>query len=80
MGIISDYGFLSFGKEGWDKRIKLVSQDDGRITLDIRYWSPGNGTNNDHGKGISLSKEEAIKVSDAIKTVLSENGFDTGKL
>lgn len=56
-------GVLSESAKGWTKELSLVSWNDKDPKYDIREWSP------DHakmGKGVTLSKEEMLKLSDVI--------------
>ena len=62
--ITEEIGVLSESKSGWRKEVNLVSWNGGAPKLDIRDWAP------DHekmGKGITLSTEEARKLSDLLQ-------------
>jgi hypothetical protein len=57
--IIRKYGVLSDNGRGWRKEFNLVAWNDRDPKLDIRDW------NEDHsrmGKGLTFSREEAIKL------------------
>lgn len=61
--IIAELGVLSKNPKDWTKEINLVSWNGTKEKFDIRDWAP------DHekmGKGITLSKEELIKLRDII--------------
>jgi len=54
-------GVLSESAKGWTKELSLVSWNDKDPKYDIREWSP------DHskmGKGVTLTKEELVKLKD----------------
>ncbi|SDK35419.1 YdbC family protein [Sediminibacillus albus] len=64
--IIETLGVISESAKGWKKELNLVSWNGREPKYDIRDWAP------DHekmGKGVTLSKEEAINL----KGVLSAN-------
>ncbi len=56
-------GALSEAGSGWKKELNLVSWNDRDPKYDIRDWNP------DHekmGKGITLSRDEAIALRDIL--------------
>ena len=55
---------LSENKSGWRKELNIISWNDRPPKYDIRDWAPGNEK---MGKGVTLQKEELIKL----KTVLN---------
>ncbi len=62
--IVKNIVTLSTERGGWTKELNLVSFNDMPPKYDLRSWDP------DHqkmGKGITLSKEEMAKLSDAIE-------------
>ena len=64
--IVESIGIVSEGKNGWNKELKLISWNDREPVYDIRTWSP------DHekmGKGITISKEEALALRDMLNTL-----------
>lgn len=64
--ITEHLGVLSESQKGWKKELNLVSWNDRAPKYDLREWSP------DHekmGKGITLSKEEAVEL----KRLLNEH-------
>ncbi len=65
--VVKGYGVLSEGKGGWQKELNLVAWNGRQAKFDIRDWAP------DHekmGKGITLTKEEAIKLRDLLTSAL----------
>ncbi len=61
-------GLLGEGLKGWRKELNLVSWNEREPKLDIREWSP------DHqkmGKGVTLTKEEAGKLAELLKSYLA---------
>ena len=67
--IVKHYGVLSEEKSGWKKEINLVSWNKRNPKIDIRDWSP---EKEKMGKGVTLTMEEAAKLHDFLKAVLSE--------
>lgn len=64
--IVESIGIVSEGKNGWNKELKLISWNDREPVYDIRTWSP------DHekmGKGITITKEEALALRDMLNTL-----------
>ncbi|MBQ7612651.1 MAG: hypothetical protein IJU92_06235 [Spirochaetaceae bacterium] len=64
--IEKNYGVLSTSKTGWTVELNAISWNGRPVKYDIRSWSP------DHqkmGKGISLSKEELLKLAELIPQV-----------
>ena len=61
-------GILGEAAKGWRKELNLVSWNEREAKLDIREWSP------DHqkmGKGVTLTKEEAGKLTELLKAHLT---------
>ena len=61
-------GLLGEGSKGWRKELNLVSWNEREPKLDIREWSP------DHqkmGKGVTFTKDEAIKLVELLKAYLA---------
>lgn len=56
-------GVLSEGTKGWRKELNLISWNDREPKYDIREWSPDHGK---MGKGVTLSKDEIIKLRDLL--------------
>lgn len=62
--IKKEIGIISEGKKGWKKELNLISWNDKEAKYDIRDW------NEDHskiGKGITLTKDEAVKLIELLK-------------
>ena len=66
--IVKHFGVISEEKTGWKKEMNLVSWNKRTPKIDIRDWSPGHEK---MGKGITLSKEDAVKLAELLKTALS---------
>lgn len=61
--VTEEIAVLSENAKGWSKELNLVSWNDREPKFDIREWAP------DHekmGKGVTLSKEEAVALRDAL--------------
>ncbi len=67
--IISELGIISYGAKGWTKEVNLVSWNDRKPKIDIRDWDE---THEKMGKGITLTKEEAIEL----KNILNKINWD----
>lgn len=62
--IKKEIGVISEGKKGWKKELNLISWNDKEAKYDIIDW------NEDHskiGKGITLTKDEAVKLIELLK-------------
>jgi hypothetical protein len=64
--IIEEIGVLSETEKGWKKEINLVSWNEREPKYDIRDWSENHEK---MGKGITLSKDEAMKL----RNILNNN-------
>lgn len=64
--IIEELGILSKNPKDWTKEINLISWNGAKAKFDIRDWSP---EHEKMGKGITLSKEELIKLRDIINNL-----------
>lgn len=65
--IKEEIAVLSESAKGWKKELNLVSWNEGAPKYDLRDWSP------DHekmGKGITLTREEVIKLYEALEKVI----------
>ncbi|GHV43786.1 hypothetical protein AGMMS49546_26390 [Spirochaetia bacterium] len=67
--ILKHYGVLSEEKGGWKKELNLVSWNGRNPKLDIRDWAPGHEK---MGKGVTLSREEAVKLGELLAIALGE--------
>lgn len=64
--IVQSVGTVSEGSKGWKKELNLIKWNDRDAKYDLRDWSP------DHtkmGKGITLTKEEVLKLKELIASV-----------
>ncbi len=62
--IINQIGVISTSASGWSVELNRVSWNGNEPKYDVRSWSP------DHtkmGKGITLSEEELIALSELLK-------------
>lgn len=67
--IVKEIGVISERTRGWTRELNLVSWNGASPKYDIRDWAP------DHakmGKGISLSKEEALSLMKLIQENVEE--------
>jgi hypothetical protein len=62
--IIKKLGVLSESSKGWNKEANMVSWNDREPKLDIREWD---SEHEKMGKGITLSKDELIRLKEIIK-------------
>lgn len=64
--IKENVGEISANASGWTKELNVISWNGGADKYDIRDWSP------DHekmGKGITLTKEEALKLKELLSGI-----------
>lgn len=59
-------GVLSENNKGWSKELNLISWNERDAKFDIRDWSP---EHEKMGKGVTLSKEELIKLRDILNNI-----------
>lgn len=64
--IIEQLGVLSETEKGWKKELNLVSWNEREPKYDLRDWSENHEK---MGKGITLSKDEAMKL----RNILNNN-------
>ncbi|MDR1956299.1 MAG: hypothetical protein LBQ30_05545 [Treponema sp.] len=69
--ILRHYAVLGEEKGGWKKELNLVSWNGRNPKFDIRDWAPGHEK---MGKGITLTREEAAKLVEALSRSLTEQG------
>ncbi|MDR2210199.1 MAG: hypothetical protein LBO65_01835 [Spirochaetaceae bacterium] len=67
--ILKCYGILSEERNGWKREVNLVSWNGRNPKIDIRDWAPGHEK---AGKGITLSREEAVKLENYLSEILAE--------
>ena len=61
--IEKEIGVLSENAKGWRKELNLISWNGAPAKYDIRDWAPGHEK---MGKGITLTKEEAVALKDIL--------------
>jgi hypothetical protein len=67
--VVRHIGVLSEAKSGWVKELNLLSWNGRLPKYDIRDWGPERVK---AGKGITLSKEEALKLAALINADLAD--------
>jgi hypothetical protein len=67
--IVKHFGIISSEKSGWKKEMNLVSWNGRTPKLDIRDWSP---EHEKMSKGITLTEEEAVQLSEMLVSILSK--------
>lgn len=65
--IVKSYGVISEERGGWKKELNLVAWNGRNPKFDIRDWDP---EHEKMGKGITLTKEEAAKLAELLRTAL----------
>ena len=65
--IIEQLGVLSESEKGWKKELNLISWNDREPKYDLRDWSENHEK---MGKGITMSKEEAIRLKEILNNTL----------
>ena len=68
--VVEHVAVLSENERGYTKEINLVSWNGADPKYDIRSWYPDREK---CGKGITLTREEAIALMDALKEVFSND-------
>ena len=71
--IVEPIKVLSENERGYTKEINLVSWNGAEPKFDIRNWHPGREK---CGKGITLTREEAIALKDALISEFGEQESD----
>ncbi|MDR7078132.1 hypothetical protein J2Y03_003182 [Neobacillus niacini] len=61
--IIETIGIITESAKGWNKELNLISWNDREPKYDLRDWDQNHEK---MGKGITLSKEELIKLKNLI--------------
>lgn len=64
--ILEELGVVSETTKGWKIELNLVSWNDREGKYDLRNWSENHEK---IGKGITLSKEELIKLKEIINSI-----------
>lgn len=66
--VIEEIAVLRTADTGWTRELSTVRWYEKENTIDIRWWSP----NKDRaGKGVSLTKDEALLLFDGLKKLLN---------
>ena len=63
LGILREYN------NGWTKELNLISWNGAQPKYDIRDWAP---EHQKMGKGITLTKEEAVQLAELLKNQLEQ--------
>lgn len=64
--IKENIGTFSESSKGWSKELNLVSWNDKEPKFDLREWDP---SHQKMGKGVTLSKEELVKLRDILNAM-----------
>lgn len=64
--VVKEIEILSESSKGWTKELNLISWNEREPKIDIRDWAPNKEK---MGKGITLSKDEAKKLRDALNKI-----------
>ncbi len=64
--ITKELGVLSSSASGWSRELNLVSWNGAPAKYDLRDWAP---THDKMGKGISLTREEVLKLKELLAGV-----------
>lgn len=61
--IVEKIAVLSTTEKGWSKELNLVSWNEREAKYDLRDW---NESHEKMGKGVTLTKEELMKLKEAL--------------
>ena len=64
--IVENLGVIGEGAKGWKKEVNLISWNGRAPKIDIRDWD---SSHEKMGKGITLSKEEAVKLLEILSEI-----------
>ena len=64
--IVKHLAVLAEGSKGWQKELNLISWNDREPKYDIREWAPEHAK---MGKGVTLSKDEIIKLKEVLARI-----------
>lgn len=67
--IVEELGVISESSKGWTKELNLISWNGAQPKYDIRDWAP---EHQKMGKGITLTKEEAVQLAELLKNQLEQ--------
>lgn len=68
--VVNSYGVINTSSNGWTLEMKQISWNGRPAKFDIRPWSPEGDR---MGKGLSLHKDELIKLRDYLNTACLES-------
>lgn len=69
--MVEQMGVLSMHDSGWNREVNIVAWNGRPAKIDIRDWSPGHKR---MSKGITLTEEEALRMSQILIRRLDPNG------
>jgi hypothetical protein len=64
--IVQELGVISENSKGWRKELNLVSWNGAEPKYDLREWAP---QHEKLGKGVTFTKEEALKLKAVLETL-----------
>jgi hypothetical protein len=64
--IKEEVGVISESSKGWTKELNLISWNGKEAKYDLRDWAP---EHEKMGKGITLSKDELIKLKELLNSI-----------
>ena len=64
--IQQNFGIISEGAKGWKRELNLISWNDRDPKYDLRDWDE---QHEKMGKGLTLSKDEIIKLRDLLNSM-----------
>lgn len=64
--IKEEIGVIAESAKGWTKELNLISWNGKDAKYDLRDWSPANEK---MGKGVTLSKNELIKLKELLNSI-----------
>ncbi|UZT06182.1 PC4/YdbC family ssDNA-binding protein [Clostridium sp. LQ25] len=64
--IKEEFGSISESSKGWTKELNFISWNGKEAKYDLRDWSP---EHEKMGKGVTLSKDELIKLKELLNSI-----------
>lgn len=64
--IKEEIGVIAESSKGWTKELNLISWNGKEAKYDLRDWSPAHEK---MGKGVTLSKDEIVKLKAILDTI-----------
>lgn len=64
--IKEEVGVISESTKGWTKELNLISWNGKEAKYDLRDWAP---EHEKMGKGVTLSKDELIKLKELLNSI-----------